>query len=93
MKANEFIKQNGLDYAKERLDYCVGARLTKNELELKRLVESHDLIEKYKDCDVPRWHFIADYCYKMKISPYSEHNYVFAGKIYDEALADVESCQ
>lgn len=70
---------------------CHG-KLVFDRKEVKRLIKSHELVEKYSAYNNPRWHFIADYCYKMKVSPFSNHNYDCAGKIYDDAIADVESC-
>ena len=93
MKANDFIKKFGWDYAKERMEYCKGARLVGMEVELKRLVESYELIEKYKVYgDSAKWFFVAHYCEKNKLSPFDSHNYDGASSIYEQAIADVESC-
>lgn len=93
MKANEFIKRNGLKYTKERIENCKGFRLVGIEIELEKLIKSHDIVDKYKVFYVPRWNFIADYCKKNRISPFDNHNYDSAGRIYDDAMKDVESCQ
>lgn len=95
MKANEFIKKHGLDYAKERLDYCKNARLVGMEIDLKRLVESHDLVEKHgglisarkymkflqSSVDIGLYHGLDDVDYKTEIP------------LIEQAISDVESCQ
>ena len=47
MKAVEFIKKFGWDYAKERLDYCKNARLVGMEIDLKRYVDAYELVQKF----------------------------------------------
>lgn len=84
MKANEFVKKFGWEYAKERMEYCKGARLVGMEIELKRLVESHELVEKHNGLDnakslINHFKFIE-----------SEH-LIPSG--LEKAIADVESCQ
>jgi len=81
VKANEFVKKFGWEYAKERMEYCKGARLVGMEIELKRIVESHELV--------------MDYYGLTRAKEHAESNYT-APEIKDalkQAIADVESCQ
>lgn len=64
-----------------------------NMSDLKRLVESHELVQPYMDRESGQWFFIADYCKKNRISPFDSGNYEKAKKIYLQAIADVESCK
>ena len=88
MKANEFVRKFGLDAAKHKADELkiiesMGDKLSFEDENLKRLVESHDLVESYgslsnaktelKKLSILRW-----------IDPKTER--------LREAIADVESC-
>ena len=81
MKANEFVKRFGWEYAKERMEYCKGARLVGMEIELKRLVESHELVKEHGS--IERVKQYADSAYT---APEVEER-------LNQAIADVESCQ
>ena len=76
MKANEFIKKHGLEYAKHIAyeDSVILVDLDYNDL--KRLVESHELVEKLGGLS------------KAKI--YVPDGYK-SGRL-KQAIADVESC-
>ena len=88
MKANEFVKKFGWDAAKHKADELkiiesMGDKLSFEDENLKRLVESHELVESYgslsnaktelKKLSILRW-----------IDPKTER--------LREAIADVESC-
>ena len=87
MKAIEFVKQYGINEAKRIIPICEkqGARLTVsgyrvNLEDLKRLVESHELV--------------ADYYGLTRAKEHAESNYT-APELKDalkQAIADVESC-
>lgn len=93
MKANEFIKKFGLEYAKHIAyeDSVILVDLDYNDL--KRLIESHELVESYMHREEGQWFFIADYCKKNRISPFDSENYEKVKSIYLQAIKDVESCQ
>ena len=63
--------------------------------DLKRLVESHELVEIYtrRFNGDAEWFFVSEYCKKNRISPFFSENYNKASGIYKQAIADVESCQ
>ena len=67
MKAIEFIKKFGWDYAKERLDYCKNARLVGMEIDLKRYVDAYELVQSYGGVkDAMKYaNYIADISYRM----------------------------
>ncbi|MCX0343621.1 hypothetical protein NVV24_13330 [Acinetobacter radioresistens] len=77
MKATEFVKRHGWEYAKGIVVACESGFLPKNQnyTELKRLVESHELVEAYGGLADCKNHidYISD---DMK-----------------QAIADVEACQ
>ena len=82
MKANEFVKKFGWDAAKHKADELkiiesMGDKLSFEDENLKRLVESHDLVEKHGGLKEAY----------LKIGFYS----VNAEEI-KQAIADVESC-
>lgn len=88
MKANEFVKQYGINEAKRIIPICEkqGAGLTVsgyrvNLDDLKRLVESHDLIK--------------DYCGLTRAKEHAESNYTAPElkAALKQAIFDVESCQ
>ena len=86
MKANEFVKRFGWEYAKERMEYCKGARLVGMEIDLKRIVESHRLIEVEGGIDQVKDTF--SFAYKHGADELTEY-----GKRLKQAIFDVESCQ
>lgn len=84
MKANEFVKKFGLFTAKE---YLAGSTIFDNHLmvftndcELKRLVESHELVESFGGINA---------CHETL---YMLHELTENPEPIREALADVESC-
>ena len=87
MKANEFVKKFGLDYAVELLNdnawslkQCMAVSLLGDSGdELKRLVESHELVESFGGLDLAR-----------KVA--HKNCFEFNAPLL-KAIADVESCQ
>ena len=87
MKANELVKEKGISYATKLLNYDVSLAEDKCELdfgecaELKRLVESHELVK--------------DYYGLTKAKEHAESNYTAPElkAALKQAIADVESCQ
>lgn len=74
---------------KSNSDCCVDIK------DLKRLVESHEIVESYTsrfNSDA-EWFYVSEYCKKNRISPFFSENYDKASNIYKKAIADVESCQ
>ena len=86
MRANEFVKEFGLDAAKHKADELkiiesMGDKLSIEDNNLIRLVESHELV--------------MDYYGLTRAKEHAESNYT-APEIKDalkQAIADVESCQ
>lgn len=76
MKVNEFIKDKGIDEAKRHLE-CYGWRNTPFIIKLKRLVESHELVEKLGGLDEAKIYVPDGY----------------KSERLKQAIADVESCQ
>ena len=86
MKAVEFIKKYGLDVAKHKVDELkiiesMGDKLSIEDEKLKRLVESHELIEQYNGL------FEAKELIRVSPKLTSELRWLAA------AIADVESCK
>ena len=103
MKANEFVKKQGLAEAKRVLHDghgCVGVKLWgRYEFstdDLKRLVESHELANRIGGVDTMRIMIeqmeINDLCDGMNISFDGEWQGVFTKSQLQQAIADVESC-
>lgn len=93
MKANEFVKKFGLDLARRDVAALESGFIKKEDFsehygfeildELKRIVESHELIEKdFKSVEM------AEYEY-MVSGDYSDIYWVRV----KQAITDVESCQ
>lgn len=80
MKANEFVKKFGLDLAKR--EYIVEHYGFDILDDLKRLVESHELVEAYGGLDKAKLR-----CYPAK------HLTMQSYYALRNAIADVESCQ
>ena len=93
MKANEFVRKYGLDYAKRDVAAYESGFITKSDFtehygfeildELKRLVESHELVEEYGGLDKAKTQaerFRLNTCIKM-------HGFMC------RIISDVESCQ
>lgn len=109
MKANEFVKKFGIEKAKQAVGF--GNKYAENGVlrletfdgdetdvvidDLKRLVESHELVEIYtrRFNGDAEWFFVSEYCKKNRISPFFSENYNKASGIYKQSIADVESCQ
>lgn len=92
MKANDFIKKFGLDLAKLDVRAFESGFIKREDIvehygfdildDLKRLVESHELVEFYGGLDKAKTR-----CYPAKhVTMESYHN-------LKQAIADVESCQ
>ena len=79
MKANEFVLEHGWDAAKRLVENNkhTGRTLSPSELELKRLVESHELVEKLGGLE--------------KAKDYVPDGY--KSEQLKQAIADVGSCQ
>ena len=79
MKANEFVLEHGWDAAKKMVENNkhTGRTLSPSELELKRLVESHELVGKLGGLE--------------KAKDYVPDGY--KSEQLKQAIADVESCQ
>ena len=85
MKANEFVLEHGWDAAKRLVENNkhTGRTLSPSELELKRLVESHELIIKdFESIEMAK--------YEYMVSGSHSDPYWIQVK---QAIADVESCQ
>ena len=82
MKANEFVKENGIEKCKRILDDLTDQGHNGDFYkDLKRLVESHELV--------------MDYCGLTRAKEHAGSNYT-APEIKDalkQAIFDVESCQ
>lgn len=82
MKANEFVLEHGWDAAKRLVENNkhTGRTLSPSELELKRLVESYELMGSKGGLDA------------AKNIVKSQHN-LYTDMRLVQAIADVESCQ
>ncbi|WP_151778486.1 hypothetical protein [Acinetobacter brisouii] len=80
MKANEFVKNFGWEYAKHILTDDAPLVIDLNYTDLKRLVESHELVFEHGSIDRAR---------KYADSPYTAPEIKV---VLDKAIADVESC-
>ena len=76
MKANEYIKKYGVDCAKEILAHNQDLMNIGFFIDLKRLVESHELVEN--------WGGLDDAKFALQLVRYPER--------LKQAIADVESC-
>lgn len=76
MKANEFIKKHGWEYAKHILTDDAPLVMDLNYTNLKRLVESHELVEKLGGLDEAKIYVPDGY----------------KSERLKQAIADVESC-
>lgn len=96
MKANEFIKKYGLDEAIKYLKQCDGLdHVYMGDGfyidDLKRLIESHDLLDEIDGVDGAQ-----DRIYICEIddcTSFSLGGYVYEISRVKQAIADVESCQ
>ena len=97
MNAHKFVKEKGIEVAKDVVaDYPYAPTFYNGSMDdLKRIVESHELVEIYtrRFNGDAEWFFVSEYCKKNRISPFFSENYNKASGIYKQAIADVESCQ
>lgn len=87
MKANEFVKKYGWEYAKHILNEDSVILVDLDYAHLKRLVESHELVESYGGLDKAK---------KRLSTEHSEPYYNYSQRLVNslkQAIADVESCQ
>ena len=84
MKANEYIKKYGTDCAKEILKHNQDLVNVGFFIDLKRLVESHELVEKYK-----RGRGIR---FRVRWGMYRYGDTQEFNDRLKQAIADVESC-
>ena len=84
MKANEYIKKYGVDCAKEILFHNQDLMNIGFFIDLKRLVESHELVEKYK-----RGRGIR---FRVRWGMYRYGDTQEFNDRLKQAIADVESC-
>lgn len=76
VKANEFVRVFGLDITKIAINECP-PEYDLDTVELKRLVESHELVES--------WGGLDDAKFALQLVRYPER--------LNQAILDVESCQ
>lgn len=97
MKANEFVKKFGWEHAKLHIDNMEAVQIGNNHQEyiddLKRLVESHELVESWGG--IGRCKFFMK---GMKLNKCDSVKCPKTGMIVsrvkmEKAIADVESCQ
>ena len=104
MKANEFVRKFGLDAAKHKADELkiiesMGDKLSFEDANLKRIVESHELVRSYKGCGKPKETALATAKFtlrhlkstrKLEIELFGSNNRELE---LERAILDVESCQ
>ena len=78
MKANEFFKAMGINAVRQFLEND-NIRTKEMHDDLKRLVESHELVGRYSTADEAK-----EYLPMLRMDSYDE---------LKQAIADVESCQ
>lgn len=82
MKANEFFKAMGINAVRQFLEND-NIRTKEMHGDLKRLVESHELVEKdFESVEIAEYEYMVSGCYS---EPYWIR--------IKQAIADVESCQ
>lgn len=81
MKANEFVKKYGWEYAKHILADDAPLVMDLNYADLKRLVESHELVESFNGLEMAK--------------KFYDENIIECSDAWNlkQAIADVESCQ
>ena len=95
MKANEFIKEYGLEEAREHLEKCDGLdHVYMGDGfyidDLKCLIESHDLLDEIDGVDGARDRIY--FCEIDGCTSFSLGGYVYEVSQVKQAIADVESC-
>ena len=98
MKANEFVKKYGWDFATQlsemsphRWESSNGDELSTSDL--KPYVDAYELVHSYIGRESGQWFFIADYCKKNRNNPFDSESYEKAKNIYLQAVEVVESCK
>ena len=93
MKANEFIKKHGLEYAKHIFTDDAPLVMDLNYTDLKRLVESHELVESRGGLDAAKHELIL--LQKHLNNTFGYVTIITSEKIENlkQAIADVEGCQ
>ena len=81
MKANEFVKEFGWEYAKHILNEDSVILVDLDYKRLKRLVESHELVKEHGSLE------------RTKIYAESAYTAPEVKERLKQAIADVESCQ
>ena len=81
MKSNEFVKKYGVEYAKHILTNDAPLVLDLNYTELKRLVDSYELVEGCSGIDVVKRHLKEGNVFRFEEKP-----------LMRQAILDVESC-
>lgn len=89
MKANDFIKKFGLEYAKHILLEESVILVDLDYENLKRLVESHELVEKHGGIDSLNDLFCVYSMRSVRLMAVGSLTYARAM----QAIADVENCQ
>lgn len=86
MKAVDYIKTNGIDYARDRLDYCKNAVLVGIEIDLKEIVTAFDLVEKHNGLNQAK----DNLCFARKLNM----KMIFGDdvEVLDKAINIVEQC-
>ena len=79
MKANEFVKEYGWEYAKHILNEDFVILVDLNYKHLKHLIKSFELVERYGTTDEAK-----EYLPMLRMDSYDE---------LKQAIEDVESCQ
>ena len=82
MKANEFIKQYGLDEAINLISVTTDDRFDGFELELNRIIESHELINS-----------LGGYKFVKDNSPFGYFGDGDYKELIQKCLEDLESCR
>ena len=91
MKANEYIKKYGIDCANDILKHNEDLMNLVFFKDLKRLVESHELVGEFDDLEQAK-SWIPDMDDEMPYQVRGSSKRFFKGQLI-EAIADVESCQ
>ena len=86
MKANEYINKYGVDCANEILKHNQDLVNVGFFIDLKRLIESHELIEKYKNKH-------GGIRFRIRWGMYRYGDTQQFNDRLKQAIADVESCQ
>lgn len=93
MKANEFVLEHGWDAAKRLVENNkhTGRTLSPSELELKRLVESYNVVSQYQSLDAAKERL--QYFIKWLAEHWTHAEFAPEIAKFKQAIADVETCQ